>query len=227
MCGHLSGCWSGVLPGCLPVCLSHHMSAVWSVPGRMALPGYLATYTCFTGGCSCFVTIECFLFACWSCPQHAAGAALHTPIALLKSSAWSAATLIRSIALRNGNAVSSSSASLCCLPTSSATPAACALQTKAKFWRSFPEEQTVVFQRGYYCLGVWDKAQYGRGGVLHAVQELYGDKPAAALISAVTRMLVWWLQFHGFTNGINDTLLNEVRGLVARGQTHPAASIRR
>ncbi|KAF9597241.1 hypothetical protein IFM89_016382 [Coptis chinensis] len=57
--------------------------------------------------------------------------------------------------------------------------------------------------------GVVDKAQFGKYGMVHTVQELYGSKTAGALLSGLSRLFTVFLQLHGFTCGVDDLLLKQ------------------
>ncbi|KAF5178237.1 Dna-directed rna polymerase i subunit [Thalictrum thalictroides] len=58
-----------------------------------------------------------------------------------------------------------------------------------------------------FLFGVIDKAQFGKFGLIHTVQELYGSHTAGILLSALSRLFTVFLQLHGFTCGIDDLLL--------------------
>ncbi|XP_052173227.1 DNA-directed RNA polymerase I subunit 1 isoform X2 [Diospyros lotus] len=55
--------------------------------------------------------------------------------------------------------------------------------------------------------GVIDKAQFGKYGLVHTVQELYGSKTAGILLSALSRLFTVFLQIHGFTCGVDDLMI--------------------
>ncbi|XP_059318209.1 DNA-directed RNA polymerase I subunit 1-like [Lycium ferocissimum] len=55
--------------------------------------------------------------------------------------------------------------------------------------------------------GVIDKAQFGKFGLVHTIQELYGSNKAGILLSALSRLFTIFLQFHGFTCGIDDLVI--------------------
>ncbi|KAL5707886.1 DNA-directed RNA polymerase [Ranunculus cassubicifolius] len=57
--------------------------------------------------------------------------------------------------------------------------------------------------------GVIDKAQFGKFGLIHTVQELYGPNTAGTLLSGLSRLFTVFLQLHGFTCGVDDLLLKE------------------
>ncbi|KAK8455838.1 hypothetical protein SEVIR_4G227300v4 [Setaria viridis] len=55
--------------------------------------------------------------------------------------------------------------------------------------------------------GMIDKAQFGQYGIVHTVHELYGADTAGILLSTFSRLFTLFLQFHGFTCGVDDLLL--------------------
>jgi DNA-directed RNA polymerase I subunit RPA1 len=57
--------------------------------------------------------------------------------------------------------------------------------------------------------GVLDKAQYGKFGLVHSVQELYGADTMAYLMGSFSRLFTKFLQFRGFTCSIDDLSLNQ------------------
>lgn len=75
-------------------------------------------------------------------------------------------------------------------------------------------ESRVVFRKGEMLCGVLDKAHYGPTsyGLVHCCYELYGADIATSLLSALVRLFTAFLQFHGFSLGIEDILvLQKVR----------------
>jgi DNA-directed RNA polymerase I subunit RPA1 len=68
-------------------------------------------------------------------------------------------------------------------------------------------EGEFLFHKGELLAGCFDKAQYGKHGLVHAVQELYGDDAADALLNALSRLFTNFLQAHGFTCGMDDLVL--------------------
>ncbi|KAJ1259889.1 hypothetical protein BS78_10G190500 [Paspalum vaginatum] len=54
--------------------------------------------------------------------------------------------------------------------------------------------------------GMIDKAQFGDYGIIHTVHELYGADTAGVLLSTFSRLFTLFLQFHGFTCGVDDLL---------------------
>ncbi|KAK9845826.1 hypothetical protein WJX81_003612 [Elliptochloris bilobata] len=73
------------------------------------------------------------------------------------------------------------------------------------FPKSADGELTVL--SGELLTGVADKAVYAKFGLVHAVQELYGNALAGRLISAFSRLFTNYLQARGFTCGYDDLLL--------------------
>ncbi|KAK6941856.1 RNA polymerase Rpb1, domain 5 [Dillenia turbinata] len=57
--------------------------------------------------------------------------------------------------------------------------------------------------------GVIDKAQFGKYGLVHTVQELYGSNTAGILLSALSRLFTVFLQMHGSTCGVGDLLMKK------------------
>jgi DNA-directed RNA polymerase I subunit RPA1 len=70
------------------------------------------------------------------------------------------------------------------------------------------DEGGFLLHRGQLLAGCLDKAQFGKHGLLHAVQELCGDGAAGAMLNALSRLLTGFLQLHGFTCGLDDLLLS-------------------
>ncbi|KAK9816421.1 hypothetical protein WJX72_000053 [[Myrmecia] bisecta] len=77
----------------------------------------------------------------------------------------------------------------------------------AEYWGRTSGELDFVFHQGQLVSGCMDKAQYGKYGLVHAVQELYGNPMAGKLLSAFSRLFTSYLQFIGFTCGMDDLLL--------------------
>ncbi|KAL1813569.1 hypothetical protein ACET3Z_023634 [Daucus carota] len=68
-------------------------------------------------------------------------------------------------------------------------------------------ENKVLIRRNELVRGVIDKAQFGKYGLVHTVQELYGSDTAGILLSALSRLFTCFLQMHGFTCGVDDLIL--------------------
>ncbi|KAK1366221.1 DNA-directed RNA polymerase subunit [Heracleum sosnowskyi] len=68
-------------------------------------------------------------------------------------------------------------------------------------------ENKVLIRRNELVRGVIDKAQFGKYGLVHTVQELYGSDTAGVLLSALSRLFTCFLQMHGFTCGVDDLIL--------------------
>ncbi|KAF3775057.1 DNA-directed RNA polymerase I subunit 1 [Nymphaea thermarum] len=64
-----------------------------------------------------------------------------------------------------------------------------------------------LISKNEFLYGVIDKAQYGKYGLVHMVQELYGENTAGLLLSILSRLFTAFLQMHGFTCGVDDLLL--------------------
>eukprot|EP00878_Enallax_costatus_P014414 GHUV01015074.1.p1 GENE.GHUV01015074.1~~GHUV01015074.1.p1 ORF type:complete len:939 (+),score=340.24 GHUV01015074.1:365-2818(+) len=75
------------------------------------------------------------------------------------------------------------------------------------YWGNTSDEGEFLFYKGQLLTGCLDKAQFGKFGLVHAMQELYGDEVAGAMLNALSRLLTFFLQGHGFTCGMDDLLL--------------------
>ncbi|GLJ25883.1 hypothetical protein SUGI_0496070 [Cryptomeria japonica] len=75
------------------------------------------------------------------------------------------------------------------------------------YWGKSSGELEVVIQNNEHICGIIDKAQFGKYGLVHIVQELYGANVAGHLLSIFSRLFTGYLQMHGFTCGIADLLL--------------------
>eukprot|EP00850_Spirogloea_muscicola_P015142 SM000113S24098 [mRNA] locus=s113:326320:337241:- [translate_table: standard] len=86
------------------------------------------------------------------------------------------------------------------------------MSAKAKvaeqYWGSDCAEDTlVIIKDSELLIGALDKAQFGKFGLVHAFQELYGSTAAGRLLSTLSRLLTAFLQMHGFTCGVDDLML--------------------
>eukprot|EP00798_Chlamydomonas_sp_ICE-L_P025175 gene25175-10810_t len=77
----------------------------------------------------------------------------------------------------------------------------------AAYWGVDSGESELRFHKGSLVTGCVDKNQFGKFGLVHAVQELYGNIVAGQLLSSFSRLFTHFLQWNGFTCGIDDTLL--------------------
>lgn len=68
-------------------------------------------------------------------------------------------------------------------------------------------ESQVYVRRGQLIHGVVDKAQYGKYGLVHSIQELYGAETMAFLMGCFSRLFTKYLQIRGFTCSIDDLSL--------------------
>merc|ERR1712100_264759 len=84
-------------------------------------------------------------------------------------------------------------------------------QISKELWANDEFEQTVIFRNGELLTGVLDKAQIGAAsfGMVHCCYELYGPTMAGLLLSVLGRLFTLYLQFHGFTCGIDDLIINK------------------
>ncbi|KAL8225320.1 hypothetical protein R6Q57_017877 [Mikania cordata] len=69
------------------------------------------------------------------------------------------------------------------------------------------ETKLLVWKNELVC-GVIDKAQFGKYGLVHTVQELYGSDVAGLLLGAFSRLFTSFLQLHGFTCGLDDLMVS-------------------
>ncbi|PNH12767.1 DNA-directed RNA polymerase I subunit rpa1 [Tetrabaena socialis] len=88
-------------------------------------------------------------------------------------------------------------------------PLSCAAGGKVptSYWGATSGEDELEFFRGALVRGVVDKNSFGKYGLVHSVQELYGNATAGKLLSAFSRLFTYYLQWHGFTCGMDDLLL--------------------
>ncbi|EFJ45495.1 hypothetical protein VOLCADRAFT_105949 [Volvox carteri f. nagariensis] len=77
----------------------------------------------------------------------------------------------------------------------------------ASYWGNTSMEHELEFFRGAMVRGVVDKNSFGKYGLVHAVQELYGNVTAGEILSAFSRLFTYYLQWHGFSCGMDDLLL--------------------
>uniref|UniRef100_A0A453MD59 DNA-directed RNA polymerase n=5 Tax=Aegilops tauschii subsp. strangulata TaxID=200361 RepID=A0A453MD59_AEGTS len=88
-----------------------------------------------------------------------------------------------------------------------------------------PEELVLYIRHNELLKGMIDKNQFGNHGIVHTVHELYGADTAGRLLSIFSRLFTLFLQFHGFTCGIDDLLLsqesnNERTDFLSRSEEH-------
>ncbi|CEF62014.1 DNA-directed RNA polymerase [Strongyloides ratti] len=71
-------------------------------------------------------------------------------------------------------------------------------------------ESEVVFRNGELLVGVLDKAHFGatQYGLIHACYDLYGNRIATSILSCFSRLFTTHLQFHGFSLGVADILVD-------------------
>ncbi|KAK9123096.1 hypothetical protein Sjap_012698 [Stephania japonica] len=77
---------------------------------------------------------------------------------------------------------------------------------KEYFGRQSGEGKFFVLNN-YLVHGVIDKSQFGKYGLVHTIQELYGSHTAGVLLSTLSRLFTIFLQMHGFTCGVDDLLI--------------------
>jgi DNA-directed RNA polymerase I subunit RPA1 len=70
-------------------------------------------------------------------------------------------------------------------------------------------ESEIVVRGGELLCGVLDKSQIGPSqfGLAHCCYELYGGEMVGKLLSALAKLLTSYLQYHGFTLGVEDILV--------------------
>ncbi|KAL7138520.1 hypothetical protein ABFS83_10G169600 [Erythranthe nasuta] len=68
-------------------------------------------------------------------------------------------------------------------------------------------EHNLLVWKNELVRGVIDKAQFGKFGLVHTVQELYGASSAGIFLSALSRVFTLFLQIHGFTCGVDDLII--------------------
>ncbi|CAA2954806.1 DNA-directed RNA polymerase I subunit 1 [Olea europaea subsp. europaea] len=68
-------------------------------------------------------------------------------------------------------------------------------------------EHKLLIWKNELVRGVIDKAQFGKFGLVHTVQELYGSNCAGIFLSALSRLFTIFLQIHGFTCGVDDLII--------------------
>ncbi|VDM38424.1 unnamed protein product [Toxocara canis] len=72
-------------------------------------------------------------------------------------------------------------------------------------------ESEVIFRQAELLVGVLDKQHYGstQYGLIHCCWELYGHRCATTILSCFSRLFTTHLQYHGFTLGVADILVNK------------------
>lgn len=63
-----------------------------------------------------------------------------------------------------------------------------------EYWGRGSGEDVVMFKDNELICGVIDKAQFGKYGLVHAFQELYGSAGAGRLLSVFSRLFTAFLQ---------------------------------
>lgn len=80
-------------------------------------------------------------------------------------------------------------------------------EAKESGLKEVDETRLLIWKNELVC-GVIDKAQFGKYGLVHTVQELYGSDVAGLLLGAFSRLFTNFLQFHGFTCGLDDLMVS-------------------
>lgn len=81
------------------------------------------------------------------------------------------------------------------------------IKVSGEYWGKTSGELEIILNDNELLCGVIDKAQFGKYGIIHSFQELYGAQSAGRLLSVFSRLFTAYLQMHGFTCGIGDLLL--------------------
>ena len=83
-------------------------------------------------------------------------------------------------------------------------------QIGKEMWGGDVFEQMVIIRDSELLTGVLDKAQFGSStySLVHAVYELYGPTYAGQLLSTFGRLFTIYLQYYGFTCGIDDLIIS-------------------
>lgn len=70
-------------------------------------------------------------------------------------------------------------------------------------------EGTLLISQNELCRGVLEKSQYGASpfGLVHACYELYGSTTAGQLLTTLGRLFTTFLQWRGFTCGMDDLVI--------------------
>ncbi|KAK9452749.1 hypothetical protein V1511DRAFT_519383 [Dipodascopsis uninucleata] len=78
-----------------------------------------------------------------------------------------------------------------------------------KYWGPGSQENNVIFKNGEFLCGILDKSQFGATefGLVHSVYEIYGGDVAGKLLSILGRLFTKYVQFTGFTCGMDDLRL--------------------
>ncbi|XP_024394449.1 DNA-directed RNA polymerase I subunit 1 [Physcomitrium patens] len=81
------------------------------------------------------------------------------------------------------------------------------IKVSGDYWGKTSGELELIVRDNELVCGVIDKAQFGKFGIVHTFQELYGPEMAGRLLSVFSRLFTAYLQMHGFTCGFGDLLL--------------------
>eukprot|EP01135_Chromosphaera_perkinsii_P010952 Nk52_evm5s2297 gene=Nk52_evmTU5s2297 len=89
----------------------------------------------------------------------------------------------------------------------------CTSKTKvpSSSWGKNSEEGDVIVRDGELLVGILDKSQFGATafGLVHSAYEVYGSNMAGKLLTALGRLFTLYLQYRGFTCGLDDMVLLE------------------
>ncbi|XP_055626867.1 DNA-directed RNA polymerase I subunit RPA1 [Toxorhynchites rutilus septentrionalis] len=72
-------------------------------------------------------------------------------------------------------------------------------------------ETEVFIRNGELLVGILDKNHFGATpyGLIHCMYELYGGHCSSALLSSLSRLFTYYLQWEGFTLGVKDILVQK------------------
>jgi DNA-directed RNA polymerase I subunit RPA1 len=75
-----------------------------------------------------------------------------------------------------------------------------------------PNESMIIIRDNELLSGIIDSSQIGssEGGIVHYVYEIYGYEMADVFLTCLCRLFTHFLQYHGFTCGLNDLLLKQI-----------------
>ncbi|XP_043692047.1 DNA-directed RNA polymerase I subunit 1 [Telopea speciosissima] len=76
-----------------------------------------------------------------------------------------------------------------------------------EYFGSKSGEANLLIRENELVHGVIDKAQFGKYGLVHTMQEFYGSDTAGILLSTFSRLFTGFLQMYGFTCGVDDLLI--------------------
>lgn len=75
------------------------------------------------------------------------------------------------------------------------------IKVSGEYWGKNSGELEVILKDNELLTGVIDKAQFGKYGIVHTFQELYGPQAAGRLLSVFSRLFTFYLQVGGKPGG--------------------------